>query len=79
MCALFSFTILEIREVHSGGLGGHFGVSKTMQPLKALATMPQETNQFSCQCYTCQTVKGLRTNARIYTLSPILLWPWTYT
>lgn len=74
-----SLRLQIIREIHSGSLSGSFGVAKILQLLcdeYFWPTMRQDTNQFTCKCYTCQTAEGRHITVAMYTPlpTPLRLW-----
>jgi hypothetical protein len=68
-----------IRELHSGGLAGHFGCDKTLSLVEDRFYWPQLRRDVQTtikHCHTCQLAKGSKTNASLYTPLPILEQPW---
>lgn len=62
-----------IKNLHSGGLGGHFGITKTIELVSTRFYWPQlrkDIQNYVKRCYTCQTEKGTSTNAGLYTPLP---------
>jgi len=63
-----------IREKHSGGLAGHFGMDKTHEQLRNFYFWPRmqrDVQQFVARCKVCQLAKGHSQNAGLYTPLPI--------
>lgn len=63
-----------IKELHSNGLAGHFGMDKTLQLLSDRYYWPQlrkDVNKYIKHCFTCQTAKGHKQNTGLYTPLPI--------
>lgn len=62
-----------IRELHSGGLAGHFGRDKTISLVEDRFYWPQikrDVHTTIKHCRTCQLSKGIKTNAGLYTTLP---------
>ena len=68
-----------IREKHSGGLAGHFGVDKTLDQINHFYYWPKmrrEVQQIVTRCKVCQLAKGKSQNVGLYTPLPIPSRPW---
>ncbi|KAK8918413.1 hypothetical protein KSP39_PZI022006 [Platanthera zijinensis] len=68
-----------IWELHSGGLGGHFGRDKTIALVEDKFFWPglkPMVNKVVGSCRVCQLAKGNKTNAGLYTPLPISSVPW---
>lgn len=68
-----------IRELHGGGLAGHFGRDKTTALVEDRFFWPslkRDVSKVVKLCRTCQLEKGSRSNARLYTPLPIPHAPW---
>jgi hypothetical protein len=68
-----------IRELHSGGIAGHFGRDKTLNLVEDRFFWPQLRRDVQItikHCRTCQLAKGNKTNAGLYTPLPIPEQPW---
>ena len=68
-----------IKEKHSGGLGGHFGVDKTFEKLSHLYFWPKmrsEVEKYVKNCKVCQYAKGSSQNTGLYVPLPIPNRPW---
>lgn len=79
MCTIFSSQITV-------DLGSPFGRTWyslrrwiTLQLWYYWPTMRQDTNQYICQCYTCQITKGRHSNSSLYTPLRVPLHPQTNT
>lgn len=69
-----------IKEKHSGGLDGHFGIDKTLNLVKDKYYWPQmykDVQKFVRSCGFCQVAKGESQNTRLYKPIPIPAKPWT--
>ena len=81
MCLPRSFTRLNlIKEKHSGGLAGHFGIDKTLSLLKGKYYWPQmykDDQKFVKSCGVCQVAKGVSQNNGLYTPITIPKKPFT--
>jgi hypothetical protein len=63
-----------IREKHCGGLGGHFGIDKTIYMVKSSYFWPKMNNEVKnfIEWYTiCQQAKGMIANQGLYQPLPI--------
>ena len=68
-----------IREKHSGGLDGHFGIDKTLDQLNHFYYWPRmrrDVQRFVTRCKVCQLAKGHSQNMGLYTPLPIPSRPW---
>jgi len=68
-----------IREKHSGGLAGHFGIDKTLEQLSHFYFWPKmrrDVQRFVTKCKVCQLAKGHSQNTGLYTPLPIPGRPW---
>jgi hypothetical protein len=68
-----------IKELHSGGLGGHFGIDKTTTLVKERYFWPnfnKDVRNFVEGCRICQLAKGKSQNTRLYTPLPVPKGPW---
>ena len=68
-----------IKEKHSGGLAGHFGVDKTLSLLKEKYYWPQmckDVQKFVKSCGVCQVAKGVSQHNSLYTPITIPEKPW---
>ena len=81
LCILRSSTRLNlIKEKHSGGLAGHFGIDKTLSLLKEKYYWPQmykDVKKFVKSCGVCQVAKGVIQNTGLYTPIIVPEKPWT--
>ena len=69
-----------IKEKHSGGLAGHFGIDKTLSLLKEKyywTQMYKDVQKFVKSCGVFQVAKGVSQNTGLYTLSTVAEKPWT--
>jgi hypothetical protein len=69
-----------IKEKHSGGLAGHFGIDKTLGLLKEKYYWPQmykDVQKFVKSCGVCQVAKGVSQNTGLYTPITVPEKPWT--
>lgn len=70
---------LFVKEAHAGGLGGHFGVAKTLNVMQEHFYWPHMRRDVekSCErCVTCKQAKSKVQNHGLYTPLPIPLHPW---
>ena len=68
-----------IKEKHSGGLGGHFGIDKTFEHLSHFYFWPKmrsKVEKYVKNCKVCQYAKGRSHNTGLYISLPILDKPW---
>lgn len=68
-----------VRELHSGGLDGHFGIDKTTMLVKERYFWPsinRDVKKFVERCRVCQFAKGRSQNVGFYTPFPIPERPW---
>ena len=68
-----------IRELHCGGLGGHFGIDKIENMVKRSYFCPKMNNEvkkFIECCTIFQQDKGMKTNQGLYQPLPIPSRPW---
>ncbi|KAK9920990.1 hypothetical protein M0R45_029522 [Rubus argutus] len=68
-----------IKELHSGGLGGHFGRDKTIGLVKEKYFWPtiyRDVTHYVKRCRICQTCKGQSQNTGAYTPLPPPKSPW---
>jgi hypothetical protein len=68
-----------IKELHSGGLGGHFGRDKTVGLVKEKYFWPtiyRDVTHYVKRCRICQTCKGQSQNTGAYTPLPPPKSPW---
>ena len=69
-----------IKEKHSGGLAGHFGIYKILGLLKEKYYWPQmykDVQKFVKSCGIFQVAKGVSQNICLYTPITILENPWS--
>ena len=70
-----------IREKHSGGMAGHFGVDKTMILMDEAYYWPkmnQEVRKYVQHYVVCQMAKGTSQNTGLYQPLLILKRPWEF-
>ena len=70
---------LLVREAHSGGLMGHFGVKKTLDTLNEYFFWPKMrkgVERICSRCITCRKAKPRVLPHGLYTLLPISSTPW---
>ncbi|KAG7583645.1 Integrase catalytic core [Arabidopsis suecica] len=70
---------LFVREAHSGGLMGHFGVSKTLKVMQDHFHWPHMRRDVEKMCERCPTCKQAKAKSQphgLYTPLPIPLHPW---
>ena len=68
-----------IREKHSGGLAGHFGMDKTLKQLSHFYFWPKmrrDVQRFVARCKVCQLAKGHSQNTGLYISLPVPGIPW---
>lgn len=68
-----------LKEKHSGGLGSHFGLNKTLDLVRRFYFWPKmqtDIKKFVESCTMCQREKWVSTNARLYQPLPIPSRPW---
>lgn len=68
-----------IREKHSGGLAGHFGMDKTLKQLNHFYFWPKvrrDVQRFVTKCKVCQLAKGHNQNTGLYAPLPVPCRPW---
>lgn len=74
-----SLRLFVIKELHAGGLGGHFGRGKTEALVKLRyfwPTLKRDVARFVQNCLVCQKAKGGVQNAGYYQPLPIPNAPW---
>ena len=80
LCIPRSFMRLNlIKEKHSGGLAGHFGIDKTLSLLKEKYYWPQmykDVQKFVKSCGVCQVTKRVSQNTSLYTPIVVPKKPW---
>ena len=70
-----------VRDVHSGGMGGHFGIAKTMELLERKYFWPslkKDVKKFVDGCEACQRGKGKHQNTGLYKPLPVPERPWEH-
>lgn len=68
-----------IKELHGGGLGGHFGMDKATMLVKERyfwSSINKYVNKFVECCRDCQLAKGRSQNMGLYSPLPIPKKPW---
>jgi hypothetical protein len=68
-----------IKELHSGGLGGHFGMDKTIALVNYMYFWPnfnKDVRNFVEGCRIFQLAKGKSQNTRLYTPLTVPKGPW---
>ena len=68
-----------IKEVHNGGLSGHFGRDKTVALLNDRFFWPRmkrDVNHYILRCRTCHLAKSKSQNTGLYTPLPVPIAPW---
>ena len=68
-----------IRELHSGGLGRHFGNDKTTTLVKDRyfwSSINKDVRKFVEGCRVCERAKGKSHNTSLYTPLPVRKKPW---
>ena len=71
---------LLVRESHSGGLMGHFGVQKTLDMLNEhfyWPNMRKYVEKICAQCFACKQAKSKSLPHGLYTPLPVPTEPWT--
>ena len=74
-----SFRDLLIREMHAGGLAGHFGRDKTIALVEDRFYWPslkRDVARIVAQCRTCRIAKAKKQNTGLYTPLPVPHEPW---
>ena len=74
-----SFRDLLIREMHAGGLAGHFGRDKTIAFVEDRFYWPslkRDVARIVAQCRTCRIAKAKKQNTGLYTPLPVPHEPW---
>ncbi|KAG9454329.1 hypothetical protein H6P81_007233 [Aristolochia fimbriata] len=81
LCILIcSIRELLVRESHSGGLMGHFGVQKTLNMLSEhfyWPNMRKNVERVCAQCIACKQAKSKSKPHGLYTPLPVPTEPWT--
>ncbi|XP_056853604.1 uncharacterized protein LOC130502881 [Raphanus sativus] len=70
---------LFVKEAHAGGLGGHFGVAKTLNVMQDHFYWPhmrRDVEKACERCVPCKQAKSKVQNHGLYTPLPIPLHPW---
>ena len=82
MCILkCSLRTWLIRDIHCGGMGGHFGVEKSMELLERRyywPTLKKDVKGFVDGCGACQRGKGKHQNTGLYMPLPVPKAPWEH-
>ena len=68
-----------VREKHTGGLAGHFGIDKTLEQLRHFYYWPKmsrDVQRYVIRCNICQLEKGHSQNTGLYTPLPVPSRPW---
>lgn len=74
-----SFRTLLVKEVHEGGLMGHFGIAKTMEMLKEHFFWPKlrrDVESFCNSCVVCVKAKSTKKPHGLYMPLPVPEYPW---
>lgn len=74
-----SLTEAIVAEAHGGGLGGHFGRDKTLNPVHEHFYWPKmvrDVVRHVSRCRTCHTTKSRGQNTGLYTPLPVPNAPW---
>ena len=74
-----SLRLQLVKDLHSGGLAGHFGRDKTLAQVENRYYWPgqkKEVERFVQRCTRCQQAKGTQQNTGLYTPLPVPEGPW---